>query len=516
MASGESAIEPNEAADPLVLALDVGSSSARALVYDAGGRMVRGWEVHRPYPVVTTSDGGVVVDADDLLALVGQCLDEILDTIRGRRKVAAIACDTFWHSLLGVDAHRRAVTPVYTWADTRSSEAAKQLQERLDKVSVQQRTGCVLHSSYWPAKLLWLRETQPKLVGQVKYWISFAEYLYLHVFGERRVSVSMASGTGIFDQRSCTWDSEVLEAVSLDQSRLSPLAEFSDVMTEMGSSFQRRWPALVGVPWYLPLGDGACSNVGSGGFCPEWLVLMVGTSGAIRVVREVRDARVPYGLWTYRVDRRRVVQGGALSDGGNVFAWLTHTLVLDPIPRLEEELSQMAPDSHGLTVLPFLAGERSPDWNPDARAAIVGMTLATRPVDMVRATIEAVAYRFGAVYDVLKEVIPPTRGIIGSGAGLIHSPAWLQIMTDVLGEPISVSGVPEASSRGAAILVLESLGVLKDLGTVPAPLGDRYTPDPARQEIYRTGRERQARLYELLSGDQNGPASGSRGEETHA
>jgi gluconokinase len=326
----------------------------------------------------------------------------------------------------------------------------------------------------------------------------------LNLFGERRVSLSMASATGLFDQNDCAWDGALLDVLPVHVDQLSPLAEFSETMTGLRKPHSGRWPALRTVPWYLPLGDGATNNVGSGGFYDQWIVAMIGTSGAIRVVREVERVDIPEGLWTYRVDRRRFVQGGALSDGGNVFAWLEHSLRLQPIAELEDQLARMTPDAHGLTVLPFLAGERSPHWNAQARAAFVGMRLDTRPVDIVRASMEAIAYRFGIIYEIMQRLLPGTRGIIGSGAGLIHSPAWLQIMTDVLGEPVYVSAVPEASSRGAALLVLEALGALKSLGDAPAPLGHRYTPVPERTEIYRQAMARQERLYRLLIGTAEG------------
>jgi gluconokinase len=374
----------------------------------------------------------------------------------------------------------------------------------VDPESVHRRTGCVLHSSYWPAKLLWLAETQPEIRRAVARWVSFAEYFYLRLFGRLAVSVSMASGTGILDQRSCGWDQELLSVLSVREEQLSPLAEYSEVMRNPAADYSRRWPALASVPWYLALGDGACNNVGSGGNDEQTVVIMIGTSGAIRIVRPADDNATSRGLWTYRLDRKRIVQGGALSDGGNVFAWLTQTL-RTPTTDLEAQLASQEPDAHGLTVLPFLAGERSPDWNPNAQAAFVGMTLNTRPVDFIRASLEAVAYRFADVYAEMRNVIPPPRGMIGSGAGLLHSPVWLQIMTDVLGEPMAVSAVPEASSRGAALMVLEAMGVIAGPGAIPAPTGQIYTPVPAHSRVYTGAIERQRKLYEALI-----PAPGER------
>lgn len=490
-------VQPQEAKGPAVLALDVGTSSARALVYDAAGRSIRGLEVHRVYAVQTTADGGVVIEPEMLLGVVQSVLDEICGLCDGGPPIAAVACDTFWHSLIGLDTSGEPLTPIFTWADTRSSGAVQRLRERLDAESVHQRTGCVLHSSYWPAKLLWLKETRPEITSKVVHWLSFAEYLYLRLFGRLAVSISMASGTGILDQRTCEWDRELLTALSVREEQLSPLTEYTAVMQNPIPEYARRWPSLASVPWYIALGDGACNNIGSGGTDPRTVVIMIGTSGAIRIVRAADDTATARGLWTYRLDRARIVQGGALSDGGNVFAWLTQTLRTQD-GDLETQLASMEPDAHGLTVLPFLAGERSPDWNPNAQSAFVGMTLNTRPADLIRASLEAVAYRFADVYTELKKVIAPPRGMIGSGAGLLHSPVWLQIMTDVLGEPMAVSAVPEASSRGVALMVLEAMGVIAGPGALPAPLGQTYTPDPAHSRVYAGAMERQQRLYAAL------------------
>jgi gluconokinase len=501
-ATDTATVGPQQAADPLVLSIDVGTSSARAIVYDARGRAVRGYETHRPYAVHTTPDGGVTIDADEVVDLVAQCLDTVLEGVRSAdRQIASISADTFWHSMLGTGDEGKCLTPVYTWADTRSAAQAQELKRRLDAKAVHAQTGAALHSSYWPAKLLWLQQTDGDLFSSVRYWMSFAEYLYLQFFGERRASISMVSGTGLFDPNRCDWVDTLLDTLRVSREQLSPVTDFTESMKGPSGRYEGRWQELRDCPWYLPIGDGAASNVGSGGFSEDQVVVMVGTSGAMRVVREAERVDVPPGLWTYRVDRRRFVQGGALSDGGNVWAWLQALLRLPGVGDLERDLAGMAPDAHGLTVLPFLAGERSPHWNPDARAAYVGMRLDTSPKDMVRASLEAIAYRFGAIYRILRRTVPEPRSIIGSGAGLIHSPAWLQIMADELGESIQVSAVPEATSRGAALLALEEMGALRDLASAPAALGDTYRPDESRVSVYRSAMERQDALYRRLLGD---------------
>jgi len=169
-------VDPTSARDPIVLALDVGTSSVRGLVYDAGARAVSGWEVHRPYEVTTTPDGGVVVGAEDLASLAFSCLDSLVSSLAGAgRRPAAVACDVFWHSLLALGADGTALTPVLTWADTRSAADATALRGRLDPPAVHRRTGAYLHPSYPTAKLAWIARTDPGLFAKAAHWVSFAE-----------------------------------------------------------------------------------------------------------------------------------------------------------------------------------------------------------------------------------------------------------------------------------------------------------------------------------------------------
>jgi gluconokinase len=498
---GSHLIHPTQASDPLILTLDIGSSSARALVFDGSARTVSGCEAHQPYRLRTTPDGGVEGDPTIILESVFRCLDAATQGLEDARQVVrAVACDTFWHSLMGVAADGTPTTPVYTWADTRSNSHVAKLREMLDPDATHARTGAVFHASYWPAKLLWLAEVSPSVMNRTDYWMSFAEFLYLRIFGERRCSISMASGTGLFDQHACVWDDPLLRVLPLRREQLSPVEEFTDAVRTLKPEYARRWAALSGVDWFLPVGDGACNNVGSGAYCDEYIAIMVGTSGAMRVLRETEHFEIRDKVWTYRLDRRRIVEGGALSEGGNTFAWLSNTLRLPAVDEIEGLLIDRPPDGHGLTVLPFLAGERSPNWNPDARAALVGMRLDTVPVDIVQATLEAIAFRFAAVYEALNRSAPVARGIIGSGEGLIHSPAWMQIMCNVLGQPIVAAAIPEATSRGVALVALEALGVIPHLGSVSAAVGARYEPQTTATVAYRAARARQSALYEVLLG----------------
>src|SRR5262249_25641298 len=174
-----STTQPKSAQTPLVLSIDVGTSSARALLYDSLGRAVDDAEGRAGYQMTTTPDGGVEIEPDRLLAITIGVID---DAARASgdlfKQVSSVAMCTFWHSVMGVGADGCPVTPLYNWSDTRSRDDASRLGQRMGREWIHSRTGAMPHSSYYPAKILWLRRTQPSLCDKVARWISFGEYLY--------------------------------------------------------------------------------------------------------------------------------------------------------------------------------------------------------------------------------------------------------------------------------------------------------------------------------------------------
>jgi gluconokinase len=505
-----------------VLSLDVGTSSVRASLYDGRGAACPGLTVVEHHAPETTPDGGVEMDAEALLQRTLGCAERVLALAGERaRAVAAVGICTFWHSILGVGADGRPATPIVLWADTRSVAEVAELKQRLDERLVHARTGCVQHTSYVPSKLLWIARNRPHWLAAAHRWLSPGEYFHLRLFGEPACSVSMASGTGLYHHAAGDWDEEVLGVLPVGKEQLSPIVDTGTPFRGLREEFARRLPALAGAAWFPAAGDGACSNVGSGCVTPERVALMVGTSGAVRVMTHGEERPPPWGLWKYRFDRRRFLVGGALSNGGNLFAWMRDTLRLPEPEEIERLLAATEPDAHGLTVLPFLAGERCPGWRGDARAALVGLSWNTEPAEILRAGLEAVAYRFALIHELLRETAAPGHRIVASGGALLASPAWTQMVADALGEELLASEEPEASARGAALLALEGAGLLEGSGgleaAAPPPAGRAarvFTPDPHRHQIYRAARERQARLYAaLLLSDwtHTGAANQSRG-----
>ena len=436
---------------PSVLALDVGSSSVRAQRFDERGEPLD--ELRRD-----RYDGD---DPDEMVALVRAVID-------GRdERVDAVGTSCFGHSLIALDDRGRPLTPVFTWHDIRSAAVADRLRLGVDSVAVQARTGAYVHPAFWPAKLVWLAETEPDVFGRTARFVSFAGYLHEQLLGAPAAeSLSLASGTGLLDLAEARWDAELLELLGVAEERLPRLSD---------DPADGWFPALI---------DGACSNIGAG--CTGGRgALMVGTSAVLRVLHETGRPQPRPGLFMYRLDERRVAEGGALSDGGNLVAWLDQTLASEAGSVLDR-----GPDEHGLAFLPFLGGERSTGWDPDATGTVDGLTFATTPRDLRQAALEGVAFRLAAVADLLPEL----DEVVATGGALLRDPDWIQIMADALARPVTVSGVEEASLRGAAVATLERL----DCETAEASLGAVYRPRQDRADAYRSARERHQRLYEVL------------------
>jgi gluconokinase len=437
------------------LALDIGTSSVRALVFDDD--LVERDAPRREY-----------AGEDDPMRLA-EHVREAFEEATKYHEFDAVGASCFGHSLLVLDDKGRPLTPILGWRDTRSAGAADWLARRLDGVAVHARTGCQIHTSYWPAKFAWLAQEQPEVSRSASRFVSFCDFVYEELLG--RVvpsSLSMASATGLLDLNTRAWDQELLETLGLDAERLP---EISDDPVD---------------GWHTAALDGACSNLGAGCVGRARAALMIGTSGAFRTVYETEQPQARAGLFLHWLDEGRVVEGGSLSDGGSLYKWVEQTF-----KESDGSLADRDPASHGLTFLTLLGGERSPGWHQHATGAIRGLTFDTTPLDLRQAALEGVAFRFAEIADLMPEV----EEVVATGGALLKDEDWLQMMADALARPITASAVKEASLRGAAVRVFERQGK-----PVPdAPLGRVFEPREDRIEAFRAARERQRELYEAVT-----------------
>jgi gluconokinase len=484
----------------LILGLDIGTSSVRAALYDSKGNMLPETLVKNERSLTSTADGGAEIDAEVALRQIIRAIDDVLEISSGvEGEITHVAACAFWHSLVGIDIKGRPTTKVFGWADTRSREQTSVLRRKLEERKTHNRTGARFHSSFWPAKLLWLKKNFPEVVAQTSQWLSMSDFVASRLFGRPITSISMASATGLFDIRKCVWDEALMKFLKIKPSSLPEISNKDADSFPLLPKYVKRWPRLENTGCFPAIGDGAANNIGAGCVRKSKAALMIGTSGAMRVAyRGTPPPKIPSGLWCYRIDRERVIIGGALSDGGGLYRWLKENLKLTRSDdRIEDEIANRDPAEHGVTVLPFFAGERSTGYNEGASGAILGTRSSTDSIDVVQAALESVAYRFAEIFDQLNSTCPLTE-IIASGGALRASPVWTQMITDVIGRNMSLPESREASMRGAVLLALETTGRIKKIEDVPTPSGKKFSAQRSRKAVYSAARKRHQEAYKLL------------------
>ena len=477
------------------LVIDLGSSSVRTLLFHADAQLVEDGVCSRRHDFATDSAGRATADARVLQALVEACIDDILSH-PAARAIRAVGMASFAGNWLGIDRDGQACTPVFTYADTLSSGEIPQLLDKLagDADAYHQAVGCMLHPAYLPAQYARLLRMKADVEARIQRVSDIGGYLYRQWFGrDMPTSLSVASWSGLLNTAQRAWHLEYARLLVGETllAKLPRVADYHAAQAGLRDGYAARWPQLRDCPFFLALGDGAAANVGSGAVDERHIALTIGTTSALRVVKSIE--RVPRGLWRYLVSADMPLVGGATSEGGNVYQWVQEELGLGD-DALKEPLARRQPDAHGLTVLPLLAGERSPGWQPNAAGTVHGIRRHTSKLDILQAHLEAVALRLSLIYDLLQA---DDAVVMAGGGALGASAVWARMIADAFDTPIHLLDEAEITARGVALMMRRRLdGVPLDAD--PPRISRVIQPDAERVQIMRAARERQIDLYRRL------------------
>ncbi len=391
------------------------------------------------------------------------------------------------------------------------------------------RTGAPLHPAYLPAQLAARAAADPAAYARAARWTSLAAFLYGRWLGRPGavpVSESEASWSGLYDPARRAWCPELLRLLPAGLAAALPpvaadAAAAAAALVGLAPAYAARWPAFAAAPFFLAVGVGVGAALGSlppAAPAAAWAV-SVGTSAAVRAV--LPRARMvpppgaggpglalPDGLWLYAIDAERVLVGGALSDGGSLLHWLDG--VLRPVPAAGEDAAAAADTTESasrhrphpsLTILPFLAPERAPGWDPAVPFALLGATHATTAADLRLGAIDAVAARLATIGELLEIALPassvatPVR-LYASGSALNHSPQWQYSVAHALGKPLYR---PPAHEQPTAAGVFELHWPAPETGLALAPEELLAEPNAAGVDAARAFRARQQRVYDALT-----------------
>jgi gluconokinase len=437
-----------------VLALDLGTSSVRGMVFDDAAVALPGAIARRTVSVRVDPDdtGAGTIDGPAYLASLLECLDE-LSAAGHLDGIGLVAACAQWHSVLPLDAGGRPLGPVVTWLDTRPAPRPGATGPA-DPDAFHQRTGTWWHRFYWTVKLPWLRAeagTRPaRFVGLV-------EFVFAELLGEAPMSVSQASGTGLLDLARNEWDPEACAIAEADPGELPTIAP-AGWRGALRPEYARRWPALAAAAWTPAIGDGAASNIGSHCVDESRAAVTVGTSAAVRLVQAAPAGGalppLPHRLWRYRVDEDRIVTGAAFSAGGNLFAWASRELRLPEGDALEAALAAI-PAGARVVADARLGGDRPPGMAPAGSGCVSGIGFGTTAVEILAGLMDGVCRLVVPDLEAIESTVDHQVAVVLGGGALAASPWWRRAFTGAFA-PRSVDHItdPEVGCTGAALIAL--------------------------------------------------------------
>ncbi len=448
---------------PLVVGLDVGTSSVKAAVFGAGGR--RGAVARHAIARTSDANGRVTQNPGDVQAAVLGALETVVRAA-GRRP-DAVAISAAMHALVGLDAHTEPLTPLVTWADNRAVGVVADWVAHRTADFVHERTGVPLHPMAPVAKLAWFAEFEGSLAARVARWVDLKALVVGWLTGDTVTEVSSASGWGLMDVRRGVWDGDATVLAGVDAAQLPEIASPTAVRG-LSPDVAARVGLPAGTPVVLGAADGPLGNVGVGATTPGVAGLSLGTSGAVRVVVDAVPP-VTRGLFCYVLDERRWVLGGAVSNGGNIVDWLADTLFDPPLgggaaaraAAVLEVAGAAPPGADGLVMVPYLVSERAPLWDPSLPGTYLGLRRRHGRAHLARAAIEGVGAALGVITDLIDAAVPIDA--VHATGGTMRSGLWRRVLAATLGRPMTVANTDEGSALGAAVLGLVALGAAPDI-----------------------------------------------------
>ena len=457
-----------------VLAVDLGTTSTKAVVFAPDGTVLG--EGDAGYPLAEPEPGAAVQDPEVVWEAVGDAVAAAVGPGAGTG-LAAVSFSGAMHGLLGVDARNDPVGPLLTWADARAAGVAGQWRsgaaDAVDVVALARRTGTPVHSMSPLVKLAWLRRERPSLHAAAARWGGLKEFVLGRAVGRRVTDASCASGTGLRDLTTRTWDDEALALAGIGPDALDELVDTTDVVGSLSDRVADAWGVTRGLPVVAGAADGPLANLGLGAVRPGVLACSIGTSGALRLAVD-RPGTDPRGrLFCYELTPQRWVVGGATTNGGVVLDWAADALGADPTTLLAEAAAVPA-GADGLLAVPHLLAERAPRWDGALGGAFLNLRRSHHRGHLARALLEGVCLQLRLVLESVREAGMAVDEVRATG-GFARSGFWRALLADVLGVPVGYPEGHQGSARGAALLGRQGIGLLAPGVEALTDAADRVT-----------------------------------------
>lgn len=490
----------------MIIGLDIGTSSAKAIAFDHTGTIITQSSV--TYPILSPQTGYYEQDPLQIYEACVRSVSEVMDALKNckqEHRLEGIAMSSAMHGLIAMDEKGNHLTNCMIWADTRSQDIADKLRGTSTGHNLFRQTGTPIHPMSPLCKVIWMNKHMPNIFKKTHKFIGIKEYLFFRLFRTYIVDYSIASATGLFDIHKLHWSELALSEIGITEKQLSTLVSVDHVINLEDGAMAQQWKIPLGTPFVIGASDGCLANLGVGATEPGIASLTAGTSAAIRVVTDRSNTDLKERVFSYILRPGEFVVGGAINNAGVVRNWFKDqfmselsepSLYADSPALFDDEVRSVAPGSDGLIFLPYLTGERAPYWDAKAKGVYFGIQLQHRRAHFARAMMEGMLFALYNVGIALEETTQPIGTIYASG-GLARSVLWVQMLADVFNKPVFVKENVESSAWGAAIIGMEALGI--PVACLPPHTADRhatqYLPDENTHRVYMKNFRKFERLY---------------------
>jgi len=488
----------------VLLGIDIGTSGCKAAAFDLRGTVL--CHAAETYPTIHPDRGWAEQNADDWWAAVCRALHALWASGKvAPREIRGIGVAGQSWAALAVDAQGNSLRPAMIWLDRRSVPQCERIRLRIGDDLLLAHAGNPLTPGYTTGKVLWLKENEPEVYGRTGKFLQSNGWIVYKLTGAFTHDYSQGYGVHGFNIRSRTWDVEVCREIGLDVEKLADLVPSHKVV----GTVRRDAAAATGLPEGIPVAagglDAACGTLDAGAIRPGEPQEQGGQAGGMSIVTSNPLPNPRLILGCHVVPGRWLLQGG--TTGGGSLRWFRQLLGGSRPPgswpafgELEREAERIPPGSGGLLFLPYLAGERSPIWDPEARGTFIGLSYETERGHWVRSIMEGCAYALRHNLQTAEDCGIPVVSLEAMG-GAANSEVWTQIKADVTGKEIRVRASDSATTLGAAMLAGVGVGLYRDLEeavSLTRGPGKVYMPDPERSRKYSCGYRLYLEAYDRL------------------
>ena len=479
-----------------LLAHDLGTSGNKATLFTTEGELVT--RRTSPYPTRYFHGNWAEQNPAQWWEAVCQSTKELLKSCGGGGEIVAVALSGQMMGLTPVDRGGNVLRPSILYCDQRSEKQAAHLAERMDPKVFYGITGHRISSVYAIEKLMWLKDNEPERYKKTYRTLCAKDYINYRLTGRMATDYSDASGMNVFDLKTFKWSEEIVKESGIDGEMLPEALPSTTIIGTITAEAAQATGLKEGTPVAAGGGDGSCAAVGVGSIRPTGAYNYIGSSSWFGYTTEKMfiDDAMRTMTWAHCVPGL-LHPTGSMQTAGASYRWLRNTLCRYEIEEAKKQetddyelLNNAAKESpvgaNGVMFLPYMLGERSPHWNPNARGVFVGMNLGTTRGDMYRAVMEGITMNLTTIVDIFRASVPIEEvRVIG---GCARSALWRQMMADLYGCRIEkLKMLEEATSMGAAVIAGVGAGVFKDFEVVErfVEVDETATPDPERRKRYQ-------------------------------